>query len=314
MKEHRFLTMAFFVSLLSLLTIPKQAVAYEKMLYWTDGDIVSRANLDGTGTQQLVSVEYGSFGWGLAIDSSAGKMYWTEVSDGTGVGKIRRSNLDGSNVENVLAGLPYLVDIALDDSAGKMYWTESYDVKCANLDGSNAHSVYSSSSNAPYGIVLDSAAGKMYWTEMQEPGEGIIQCSNLDGSQVETIVTGLGTPMKIALNSRDGKMYWTEGDASAYINYANLDGSNREFIDGGGWFNYGIALDADADKMYWSGGMLSVPLDLHIRRANLDGTGAEVITSDFLATSIAIGPIPEPASALLIGAGLLFARLRRRQS
>ena len=64
----------------------------------------------------------------------------------------------------------------------------------------------------------------MYWTDwiMNK-----IQRANLDGSNVEDLVTGLGDPRGIALDISKGKMYWTDVGTSK-IQRANLDGSNIE--------------------------------------------------------------------------------------
>ena len=60
----------------------------------------------------------------------------------------------------------------------------------------------------------------MYWTN----SGGTIQRANLDGSNIQDLVTGLDNSHGIALDVDEGKMYWTDwGDK---IQWANLDGSN----------------------------------------------------------------------------------------
>ena len=55
-----------------------------------------------------------------------------------------------------------------------------------------------------------------------------IQRANLDGSNVEDLVTqGLSSPRGIALDVEGGKMYWTDSGTDK-IQRANLDGSNIE--------------------------------------------------------------------------------------
>lgn len=76
-------------------------------IYWTNTsfwpwggpgvDKISRANLDGTNIEDLVTTGL-AVAHGIALDVSAGKMYW---ADG---GKIWRANLDGSNVEDAITG------------------------------------------------------------------------------------------------------------------------------------------------------------------------------------------------------------------
>ena len=65
----------------------------------------------------------------------------------------------------------------------------------------------------------------MYWTDW---GTDKIQRANLDGSNIEDLVTqGLSSPSGIALDVEGGKMYWTDW-GTAKIQRANLDGSNVE--------------------------------------------------------------------------------------
>ena len=69
------------------------------------------------------------------VPVSEGKMYWVD----RGTAKIKRANLDGSEVEDlVTTGLEEPTDLALDPDGGKMYWTDGLTDKIqrANLDGS----------------------------------------------------------------------------------------------------------------------------------------------------------------------------------
>ena len=67
----------------------------------------------------------------------------------------------------------------------------------------------------------------MYWVDA---GTSKIQRANLDGSQIEDLVTtGLFVPRNLALDVDGGKMYWTDEDWSeGRIQRANLDGSQIE--------------------------------------------------------------------------------------
>ena len=80
-------------------------------MYWTDwgGDrTVSRANLDGTSVEVIVTGE--SEPTGIALDTVAGKIYWTDYADND----IKRSNLDGTGLETLATGLSSPIGIALD--------------------------------------------------------------------------------------------------------------------------------------------------------------------------------------------------------
>ena len=79
----------------------------------------------------------------------------------------------------------------------------------------------------------DSAFSHIYW---RDSGTGKIQRANLDGSNIEDLVTIEGSsvygPHGLALDVNRGKIYWTT-NATYYrdkIQRANLDGSNIETI------------------------------------------------------------------------------------
>ena len=109
--------------------------------------------------------------------------------------------------------------------------------------------------------VTVSQMSQMYWTSA-----GTIQRANLDGSNIEDLVTGLGWARDLALDVAGGKMYWTTG--AGRIQCANLDGSNIEDLVTGLDFPFDLALDVAGGKMYWRNAG-------RIQRANLDGSNIE---------------------------------------
>ena len=249
-------------------------------MYWTDdsADRIQRANLDGSNVENLI-IQGLIDPYGIALDVAGGKMYWADE----GANRIQRANLDGSNVETLVSrGLDDPHDIALDVAGGKMYWTDdSADrIQRANLDGSNVETLvrftrrnffgFTTSYGDPYGIALDVAGGKMYWAD---EGENKIYRANLNGSNIETLVSrGLRDPHGIALDVAGGKMYWTD-DSADRIQRANLDGSNIENLITQGLIDpYGIALDVAGGKMYWADEGAN-----KIQRANLDGSNIETL-------------------------------------
>ena len=162
-------------------------------IYWTSFATIQRANLDGTEVEELFNGwSFGSF-WrlpALALDLDAGKMYWSfGVFEGGG---IQRANLDGSNVEDLLSTAPGPPPegIALDLVLGKMYWTDG-NIARANLDGSNVE--YLKVRGGIFALDLD--AGKIYETFGAK-----IRRVNLDGTDVEDVVTGLSNSTGIALD------------------------------------------------------------------------------------------------------------------
>lgn len=116
---------------------------------------------------------------------------------------------------------------------------------------------------------------KIYWVD---DGTNKIQRANIDGSNVEDLVTsGLDRPYAIALDVSNDKMYWTDFGTDK-IQRANLDGTNIEdLVTTGLSLPFGIALNVSNNKMYWVDGITK-----KIQRANLDGSNVE----DFITSGL----------------------------
>ena len=173
----------------------------------------------------------------IAVDATRGKIYWADDS----TRKIQRANLDGTNVKDIIDDISAVTGL---------------DVSDVNLNG----------------VVVDGVRGKIYWLESLT---GRIRCANLDGTDIEDIVTGLRFPEDIAVDADGGKIYWADS-APSKIRRANLDGTNIENIVEG-ISPQGIAVDGLRGKIYWTD-----PYDACasvIQRANLDGTNIENIVT-----------------------------------
>lgn len=141
---------------------------------------------------------------------------------------------------------------------------------------------YRTWANGPYGLQsrLNTeefpwerpAPTTLYWTDARTRK---IQRANLDGSQVEDVLTGLSVPCYLALDVRAGKLYWTDR-GTGKIQRANLDGSQVEDVLTGLDGPVGLALDVAAGKLYWThAGFWSDTGTGKIQRANLDGSHVE---------------------------------------
>ncbi len=243
------------------------------MYYSTNGAVtgVQRANLDGTGSEILIcapacagpnqSSAFSSI-LGIALDLNAGHIYIPDDSNAL----IVRTALDGSGFVNRIC-------------------------RVGPCTGGTVDSEF----DQPTDITLDLAAGKMYWVDSSGVVGERVKRANLDGSGSENLVCQAGpctggninadmdSPRGIALDIAAGKMYWTNGNPSNRIMRANLDGSSSENIlcnalCAGGEVNAAIdsptyiALDIASGKMYWTDRSAD-----HIMRANLDGTGSEIL-------------------------------------
>ncbi len=153
----------------------------------------------------------------------------------------------------------------------------------ASPDGTDRQVLVEGLKGQPDGIAVDVEGGHIYWTNMGDyaADDGSIERSNLDGSNVTTIVKagGTWTGKQLFLDKKNGKLYWSDREGLRVMR-ANLDGSNLETLietgrgdearkDQRNWC-VGMAVDVAGGKIYWTqkgGDNANVGT---IRRANLD--------------------------------------------
>ena len=170
------------------------------IIYWTERvyNRIMRSNFDGSNQEILISSGIQDPD-GLALDLENEKIYWSDTS----TGKIQRSNLDGSSVEDLVTTQRWPRDIALDLVNGKIYWglDDGSGIKRANLDGTSIeHIIVNGFSCCVVGEVeVSNSDSKIYFTLRSGGGKGRIMRANLDGSNIETISSGLDAPWGLAL-------------------------------------------------------------------------------------------------------------------
>ncbi len=168
-------------------------------IYWNWGSNIMRANLNGTG-QETVYTGSG-LPFGVALDTSAGMIYWTERLSGY-TGCVRKANLDGTAVQTLVTTGPnsLLYDLDLDLAGGRIYWVNVHPNVTTTIDSSNLDGSGTTVLVEKYGlsdIVIDRLNRKMYWTDTSQDR---IQRADLDGRHIENVVTtGLSTPLSLDL-------------------------------------------------------------------------------------------------------------------
>jgi DNA-binding beta-propeller fold protein YncE len=235
---------------------------------------VCSANLDGSDFQAITPTSVASLN-GVAVDPAGGYLYWTVTYYGTPC--IMRSNLDGSNpVKFITGGMSSPAGLALDLVDRKIYWTDAQlgTVDEANLDGTGARTI---ETNGGSGVAVDPQHGKLYWVSYGSQ-QGIWD-ANLDGSDAQPLILGLGTLDGVALDVPDGKLYFTDSVFDA------------EGI--GVW-------EADLNGT----GLVQLPWPTSISRLEIAPYG------------LAVYSVPEPTTLTLLGSALLgfgVVYMRRRR-
>lgn len=204
-------------------------------IYWAEEDAgtISRANLDGSGSEVLVQVAAGPSNAGLSgleLDLDSGTMYFSDEA----FGKIFRANLDGSGLTTLVSNLPSPRGMALDTVNGKMYWVERQlqnplgpkSVMRANIDGTGVGVL--AIGNAPIDVTIDVDAGQVYWTD-----GGTVVRIDTDGSNTQNILPGYsGGPFAIT-DAPAIEPLFTNSDLQ-FLGPAAPDGAPRApgFVDG----------------------------------------------------------------------------------
>ncbi len=282
-------------TLLAAAMLAAVPVAAEGELYFVDvfnptfsDGFIRSVYTDGSSLETIVDTGGGLRG--LDVDAGAGKIYWTDVDDDA----IRRANLDGSDQEDlVTTGLAFPRQVVLYLPDGKLYWGDQTlgEIGRANLDGSDPEILLFTPFSS--GLAIDEPAGKVYWTTAITGSDGQILRADLDGTNVEVVVTDEDKPADIALDVVVGKVYWTDY-AVDVVRRANLDGSGVEdlYVVGANLNPGGIVLDLAAGKVYW--GQAVITNRDKIMRMNLDGSDPEdVITDDGFGIIADFALVPE---------------------
>ncbi len=240
----------------------------------TDGNIW-RSDLDGTNRAAVYSQLPSAVQPTFAVEENAQQLFIYRT------GMIMRSNLDGTGLVNVLAVTVTSsvgFEFAFDPVTSRMFWADPsrFQVESANLDGTNRTTV--TSGQYYTGIAFEPLQRKLYLSSISSFRDKL-QRVNIDGSQLEQLdFSVMGYPEKIALDNVHGKVYWSSVNGGRSVVRSNIDGSNIETVVSNppNSQSAAIALDVAGGKMYWNE---FVSPAMRIRTANLDGSGAQDVST-----------------------------------
>jgi hypothetical protein len=152
----------------------------------------------------------------------SGRLFLLDLSGG----RVLSMDPDGSHPKVIAADCPHPDGIVVDVAAGHVYWTNmgavpglnDGSIERADIDGKNRKFIVPPGGTfTPKQLHLDKANDKLYWSDR----EGMrVMRSNLDGSQIETLVhTGQGENDRrdqtrwcvgITVDPQRGQIYWTQ--------------------------------------------------------------------------------------------------------
>jgi hypothetical protein len=277
------------------------------------------------------------------LNIQEGIIFFSGYSDfGSG---LYRCALDGSGTQKIYStnNRGDILAVTLDMQNRKVYWTEFYsaDLKRSNFDGSQVEVI---ADFAGFDVAI--GAGKVYWSVADK-----IMKSNLNGTNQQTVFSGIKYPCSLAVDPINNELYWTQTIERSYTTIwrSGLDGSNPQTLVAETYRAFSLAIDVENEKLFWDlfgGGetkiqqfSLSDPvkqtiwtgptsalghLDVDlitdkvywvdqsiIHSINYDGTEHGTINVAYGPYGISIAHIPEPATLLLLGLGSLTAMRKR---
>lgn len=199
-------------------------------VYWGAERRVYRANLDGTGVEDLLG-QRANTAQALQIDPVNRMLYLAESF------RVSRVPLDGGTPEH-LGDFDLPQDIVLDPSADRMYVSECAigtpgRVVRAHLDGSDAQTLVDAIPHGPAGLAISPQRNELYWGTFNfSTGAGRVQRAGLDGSGVATLFSGRGVDA-VANDPLSGDLFWVggvEGENRAAIYRSGADGSGAAIV------------------------------------------------------------------------------------
>jgi hypothetical protein len=208
----------------------------------------------------------------LVVEPVNAQLWWSDILPlGSPLpgGVIRTGSTKGGAITDVVTHLTSPAGVTLDAQRGRIYWSDLGDagnasaIFSANLDGSDVRTLISEVFLSEIaGIALDPIHDKLYFTYINPLIDSLlaggVARADLDGSNLELIVGGLGKPIGITVDAVGGGIYWADamsispagGDGA--IKAADLDGQNQRVIVGGLDVPYGVALDIAERYVYWT--------------------------------------------------------------
>ena len=270
--------------------------------------------------------------WEGAMDNASPRsalQYQVVQSDSGDIGTIDEARTNGAVVQDWLTdatsadvtGLQqataYYFNVLVKDETGnvsvyqslgvstftpRIFWCEDRAILSANLDGTAQDTILSIATDnfeSARDLAIDPEGGKLYWVDYFDYSNPIIKRANLDGSQVETVLSaadGLETPSHIALDLMHGMLYWIDPSdpTDQVIGRAKLDGSQASnfwhFYSGTLW---DIAVDGAAEKIYLGStyGIYSLSMDRLSHETVVDTNTTAIVQPAYLSLDLTHGKI-----------------------
>lgn len=158
-----------------------------RRLYWVNHSTrtIQRGTVEGDGVEDVYHFGPEALVIGVTLDAANDRMYWGDYAGW----RIMQADLDGNDVRPLIdfgVDRPYYLEPDVENR--QLYWVDygAQRVQRVGFDGGEVETIVETAA-PPIGIALDIPGGKVYWTLLT----GEVQRADLDGSNVEDVVTGV---------------------------------------------------------------------------------------------------------------------------
>lgn len=185
-----------------------------------------------------------------------GRFFWFDRAYGD---YLYHSALDGSNQQVLASKSVYRPTRFVADTVQNwLYWINSPSsfqsdnsaaIQRARFDGTGVQNVVPAAKlDGPYDLAIDMVNQKLYWTDT---GDGVIRRANADGTNVETIVSGLSAPVDLELDLVNNRLFWTDWSAKNIVR-TDLSGAQKTVLVQNLNQPWGLAYDAAVDSLFFT--------------------------------------------------------------
>ncbi|TVR45655.1 MAG: DUF4623 domain-containing protein [Puniceicoccaceae bacterium] len=218
-------------------------------LYWTNATALRTGDLTGG---EARTIEAGlSRPIGVAIDTSAGVVYWIE---NIAAGRLMASNLDGTEIRTVASGRDFGQYLAVDPGRDLLAWAQfsppTNGVWTATLEGEDVTQVTTVPDvSQDVTVAVNPANGQIYWSSAQN---NTLYRVNPDGSEFETVIVldAAGAVYGTAYDWSAGTVYFTNF-GTGELKRLDLGTGTRTTLYSGLGQPLGITLSPDGATLYW---------------------------------------------------------------
>lgn len=211
----------------------------DEKVYWIDNNNLQRSNFDGSSLEILGEFEDFIYRTPYLVDVTNSKI----VAVNNSILKIKNLEMGGDFTLLTESSIDRVESLVVDADRANLYWLDSglEMIFRSDFNGNNTTSIIDGVD--PRNIQIDTKRGKIVWDERRA-----IKTSNLDGSEIETLVEVEFSLSGFTLDVDNNDLYWHDQLALRKLNLSSRD---TVVIDEfGGFFNT-MEIDTEDDAIYF---------------------------------------------------------------